>query len=159
MKTRNVFIPVFALVLLTSCTAPETLPPDTTEADMAAVGQARQQLIDAMNTDDVDGIMAVLTDDHVTMPADGPTPQTLAELRSWHDRRVAEYTFNYEGRSSEIHINGDWAIDHHSSTTTLTAIENGSTVEVNTKGLWIWRREADGSWKLWLSIWNSDGPA
>jgi ketosteroid isomerase-like protein len=60
--------------------------------------------------------------------------------------------------SPEIEVSRDWAIDRWSSTMILTPIDSGASIQNTHKGLWIWHRELDGSWKISRSIWNSDDP-
>ena len=150
-------IPLLATcLLLSACTQSDKQTAASIQADLAAIGEVRQQLIDALNSDDVDGIMGTLTGDHLTMPPNEPTPKTLDALRSWHERRIAEFTIAIVMSSPEVELGGDWAIDRWSSTTSLTPRDSGASIQNTQKGLWIWQRELDGSWKLSRSIWNND---
>jgi ketosteroid isomerase-like protein len=147
-----------ACLLLSACAQSDKQTASSIEADLAAINEVRQQLIDALISDDVDAIMGGLTGDHLTMPPNEPTPQTLDALRSWHERRIAEFTMDITISPPEIEVGRDWAIDRWSSTMILTPIDSGASIQVTNKGLWIWHRELDGSWKLSRSIWNSDEP-
>ena len=158
MKNSALFALLITFLLLSACVQRAEQTAASVQADIAAIGEARQQLIDAINADDVEGIMAGLTDDHLTMPPNEPTPQTLDALRSWHERRIAEFTLDLAVSSSEVEIGGDWAFDRFSGTATLTPIDGGASIQNTTKGLWIWHHEPDGSWKLSRSIWNGDDP-
>ena len=152
-------IPLLATcLLLSACTQSDKQTAASIQADLAAIGEVRQQLIDALNSDDVEGIMSGLTSDHLTMPPNEPTPQTLDALRSWHKQRIAEFTFDIVVSKPDVEVSGDWAIDRWSSTIILTPRDSGVSIQNIQKGLWIWHRELDGSWKLTCSIWNSDNP-
>ena len=158
MKNSALFLLLVTCLLLSSCTQSDKQTAASVQADLAAIGEVRQQLIDALISDDVEGIMGGLTGDHLTMPPNETTLQTLDALRSWHERRIAEFTFDFEVSSPEIEMSRDWAIDRWSSTAILTPRDSGASIQNNNKGLWIWHRELDGSWKLSRSIWNSDNP-
>ena len=144
--------------MLSTCAQPDEQTASSVQADLAAIGEVRQQLIGALIADDVEGIMGGLTGDHLTMPPNEPTPQTLDALRSWHEQRIAEYTIDDATFSPEIEVCGNWAIDRWSSTNILSPRDGGASIQINLKGVWIWHRELDGSWKLSRSIWNSDDP-
>ncbi len=156
MKNSALFALLITFLLLSACVQRAEQTAASVQADIAAIGEARQQLIDAINADDVEGIMAGLTDDHLTMPPNEPTPQTLDALRSWHERRIAEFTIDFDVSSLEMEISGDWAINRFSSINTLTPRDSGASIQNTSKGLWIWHHEPDGSWKLSRSIWNND---
>jgi ketosteroid isomerase-like protein len=158
MKNSALFALLITLLLLSACAQRDEQTTASVQADLAAIGEARQQLIDALIADDVEKIMDGLTSDHLTMPPNAPTPQTLDALRSWHERRIAEFTMDFVVSSPELEIGGDWAIDRYSSTVTFTPRDSGASIQIPSKGLWIWHHEPDGSWKLSRSIWNSDEP-
>ncbi len=158
MKNSALFALLITFLLLSACSQRGEQTNASVQADLAAIGDVRQQLIDALNADDIEGIMAGLTADHLTMPPNEPTPQTLDALRSWHERRIAALNMNLAVSSSEVKIGGDWAIDRFSGTVTLIPRDGGASIQDTQKTLWIWHREADGSWKLSRAIWNSDDP-
>ena len=154
MKNSALFALLITFLMLSACTQQDEQTTASHQADLAAIGEARQQLIDALIADDVEKIMDGLTSDHLTMPPNAPTPQTLDALRSWHERRIAEFTMDFVVSSPELEIGGDWAIDRYSSTVTFTPRDSGASIQIPSKGLWIWHHEPDGSWKLSRSIWN-----
>jgi len=158
MKKPALFPTFIICLLLSACAEPGEQTAASVQEDIAAIGEVRQQLIDALEADDVDGIMSRLTDDHITMPPNEPAPATLEALRSWHERRITDFTFDGDLPSQEIQLAGDWAFDHWSSTFSLTSRDDGAVAEYVGKGLWIWHRASDGTWKLARSIWNLDDP-
>ena len=158
MKNSALFALLITFLLLSACTQRNEQTTASVQADLVAIGEARQQLIDALIADDVEKIMDGLTSDHLTMPPNAPIPQTLDALRSWHERRIAEFAMDFVVSSPELEIGGDWAIDRYSSAATYTPRDSGASIQYTSKGLWIWHHEPDGSWKLSLSIWNSDEP-
>lgn len=128
------------------------------EADLAAISEAREALVQAIISDDVPGIMARLTHDHLTMPPDGPTPPDSADLAAWHQARIDQFQFQADFTTDAVEVRGDIAIERWSSSSRLTPRSAGEPVDDSTKGVWIWERQSDGSWKLMWSIWNSNLP-
>ena len=145
-----------ATLLLGACQAnPETSEP-TLEDDLAQISVARDALITAIVQDDVDGIMGQLTDDHLTMPPGVPMPPDNDQLRQWHQERIDEYTFRSDFVTDDIQVRGDIAIERWSGASALVPRDGSSEIQADDKGVWIWERQDDGSWKLLWSIWNSD---
>ncbi len=149
------------LLLAPSCApAPEADPEPRVDinADKEAITKVGQQLRDALSNDDVDGIMACLTDDHVTMAPDVPALDDLDSLRKWHEARIKEVSIQIGSRTQELDAIGDWAIERWSIVQKITPKAGGDPVKQQNKGMWIWKRQAGGDWKLAYSIWNSDAP-
>ena len=154
MPKRRYLTVVFGVVLAACQAGPESAGSSLDE-DLAQIGAARDALITAIVQDDVDGIMAHLTNDHLTMPPGVPTPTNNTALRQWHRDRIDEFTFSSDFVTDDVQVRGDLAIERWSGASTLTSRSDGSQIQDNTKGVWIWERQADGSWKLLWSVWNS----
>ena len=112
-----------------------------------------------MNASSVDRCLAVWAADGVLMPPHHPSVQGHEAIgdyfRSVFSRRRLRFTFT----SSDIHLAGDIALERVTYTA-LTSSENGdSPIEDVGKGLHVYRRQSNGSWKLTQDIWNSDQPA
>jgi ketosteroid isomerase-like protein len=160
MLYRRASLSTLTVCLVLACAPADEAVEDVVaslEADLAAIAEAGQQLVASIDTDDVDGIMAGLTPDHVTM---APNVPALAgeELRAWHESRVAAGTTTFTRTSEEVTVLGDWVWERWSSRISYTPREGGEAEEGVGKGVWIWQRQPDGEWMLARSIWNSDLP-
>ena len=60
MKNSALFALLITFLLLNACTQRDEQNTASVQADLAAIGKARQQLIDALIADDVETIMAGL---------------------------------------------------------------------------------------------------
>jgi ketosteroid isomerase-like protein len=150
-------------MLLPAC-APQTEeqakpePQVDVNADKEAITKVGDQLIAALESNNVDGIMACLTDDHVTMAPDVPVLDDLDALGNWHKDRVESFAVDIELTSEELEVIGDWAFQRWSISQKLTPKAGGDPVQTQNKGIWTFKRQADGQWKLACAVWNSDGP-
>ena len=77
-------------------------------------------------------------------------------VRSWTQDLVNQFAIQLTINSEEVEVFGDWAFVRTTYTTALTPKAGGEVVEERGKNIWIWKREADGSWKLARNIWNLD---
>ncbi len=154
---RCVPISLLGLTLL-ACAPPEEPTGPTPEEDLAAVAQAREAVLSALHNDDIDGIMAVLIDDHLTLSPGAPTVPDNEALIQWHQNRIDLFTFESDHVTDDVLLAGDIAIERWHGQSKLTNRDDGSVVEDAIKGLWVWQRQPDGAWKLLWSIWNSDFP-
>jgi ketosteroid isomerase-like protein len=55
-----------------------------------------------------------------------------------------------------LEVAGDVAIDQHRWVLDSMPKRGGRPVHDEGKGIWIWRRQEDGGWKVSRAIWNSD---
>ena len=132
---------------------------DQNKADLAAITKAGQQMVAAIEGDDIESILSGATTDVVQMAPNEPIlVDDTARLRAWHQDRVSAFTTHMDFSVDEICVSGDWAFERWSTIFTLTPRDGGSPIEDVVKGIWIWQRQPDGAWKLARSIFNSDLP-
>lgn len=157
MLSRQVLPAVLLLAVGVACTT-NGEPVTDTQADEAAMRSAVQEWIEAANADDVEGMLEVIPDDGVTMPPNEPAFTGREALRAWHQARVDGFHTEIALSSEEIRVAHDWAFERFTYQMTVTPREGGEPVRDTGKGIWIWERHPDDSWKLAHSIWNSDLP-
>ena len=59
---------------------------------------------------------------------------------------------------SEVIIGGDLATERLAFTMILEPAAGGTPMILTGKGVHVYRRQADGDWKLSVDIWNADNP-
>ena len=126
------------------------------EADIAAVNAVREQEVAAIASGEPN--TAYLAADAVLMPPNEPAVSGIDAIDAWVRDFMAQFTATANYTSSEITVSGDWAIEHFAGTLTLTPVGGGDPMEEVIKGIHVYRREADGSWKMVYDVWNSDAP-
>ncbi len=154
---RHVSALLLGFTIVACSPAQEEVGPSPDE-DLAAVSEARNAILAALHNDDLSGIMASLGDAHQTMAPGAPTVPDSEALREWHRNRIDLFSLQSDHTTEEMILAGDLAIEKWSGQSRLTSKAEGEVVEDSIKGLWIWQRQVDGSWKLMWSIWNSDLP-
>lgn len=152
-RTATVVLLGFAFI---GCSPTDEDKKPSVEEDLAAIAAVREQLTSALESGDVPGIMAGLSSDHLTMPPDEPAPPDNAALTIWHQNSSALYSFHGDFTTDDIQVHGDLAIERWSGNTRVSPKGGGEEITDSTKGVWIWKRQVDGSWKLYWSLWNSN---
>lgn len=152
------------VVIVTAC-APAAEQPGagveetaTAEADLAAINNVLNKEVAAINAGDIEGLMAITTDDIVLMPSNEPARVGKEACRSWSQDFFAQFSAQYAASSEEVVVAGDWAFQRYSDTITLTPVAGGEPMELQSKGIHIYQRQPDGSWKVARDIWNSNEP-
>lgn len=157
MKTmlQGFFIAVFmgVVLLIVSCGTTQQAP--DTDADIAAIESLSEQVQDAYIARDWEQFSSFFTDDGIWMPRNR-MPLIGKEawwswIQGWWDQSAVE---QMDVSSEEIVVAGDWAFERHNEVTTSRVKESGETRQSYYKGIWILRRQEDGSWKIARYIWN-----
>lgn len=146
-----------ALALLASCAKPEATP--APPADDPAAHAAFGAYVAAINSNNLDSLMAVLTDDVVYLAPGSPIVSGRAAVRAWAEPYLAAYTIHWDKTSMEFVVNGEWAYEVYSYVENDLPKGGGPALQDTGKGLVIYRRGADGVWRVARDAWNSDLPA
>lgn len=134
-------------LLLSAC---DQGPPAT----QTGLGSAHSENWEAMlNAGDIDGLVAVYTEDTRVMPPNGSIKIGRTAVREEFGAMIAA-GMQIDLQSIDSKAAGDVA--YNVGTYALSI--NGETID---KGKWIetWDRGADGTWRISSDIWNSDNPA
>ena len=90
------------------------------------------------------------------MPPNEPPIVGKAALRSWFLRVTDQFSIDLNFSVEEVKTSGDWAFERFSFRRTTTPTGGGEPATVQGKGVHVYRRQSDGSWKIAHDIWNSD---
>ncbi len=154
---------IVALVVLASAgcapaaePAPAAAPAGPSEAeDAAAIREVRlSQFAASFIASDADGFLASVAADMVIMPPDEPAVRGHTEIRAWLDAFFAAYTTDLHYTGSEVSVVGDTAFEAYAFRWTLTPLDGGEPIRQSGKGVYVFRRQADGGWKVARDIWN-----
>ncbi len=92
------------------------------------------------------------------MPPNEPGFQGAEARAVWLRGLYEEASVQGVYTGTELTLAGDWAFEQLAMTLTTTPVAGGGAVEEVAKGLHVYRRQPDGSWKIALDIWNTDSP-
>ena len=159
-----------AVLLLAAACAPkgETAVKDSAATvappvvDAAAVRQAIEQanasFAQAVKQSDTVAMVANYADDAVMMMEGTP---------AWHGRsEIAKQIIaafkpmkgaDVKLTTSQVDIGGDYAIETGTYETTVSA-PGGKPMTEKGKYVTVWKKQADGSWKIYRDVGNSDAP-
>ena len=153
MKKRLVLTTGMAICLGFSvgCQGPAGL----SDADRTAIRQADGNDMKLMNAKDWKGDAALFTEDAIELPPNQAAVQGKAAIQA--SMEAFPPFSNFREQSLEIEGQGDLAYDRGTYSMTLTP-SGAAPIEERGKYLTIWRKQADGSWKVLRAMYNSDLP-
>ena len=126
------------------------------EADEAAIRELVRRTDETLTAGDVEAFVALFVDDGIEMPPDGPAQIGQDAIRSREGAFLGTNDTEVRTTVENIQIRGDLAVVRDSYTESWTPKDGGDSASAVGKGLMICHRQADGSWKLGILMWNSD---
>jgi ketosteroid isomerase-like protein len=127
----------------------------SSEADAHRV---HQNYVDAINSNSPDSLLGMMTEDVVFLSANEPVMVGKAAVRPWVDSYYGAYRTHWDKPVQEFVVNGDWAYERYSYASTDTSRTDGSVVRGTGWGLVLYRRDADGKWRVARDAFGPDHP-
>jgi uncharacterized protein (TIGR02246 family) len=142
-------------------TAPQAEPKRDVAADTAAIKALNDKLTAAFNSMDAASMAALYADDAIMMDSNQAAVEGKQAIQAVYEARVKEnagkMTLTAVFTLLETQVAGDWAYDRGNYTLTVTP-KSGKPTETSGKYLTIYKRQPDGSWKIYRDISNSNNP-
>lgn len=152
------FYAMLLISITVACSQQVPSPSSSQAADSAALNELRTREAAAAKRGDLDGVMATLTSDVVIMPPNAPALVGAEPVRAWLAPVLTQFDYDVRYVSRDLVIFGMWAVDRGDYTLTLTPRAGGPSAAETGKYLWAVRRDSDGQWRYWRSIWSSNAP-
>jgi len=143
--------------LLVGCEADRS--DNDVDADEAAINVLIEEMTDAFEARNWESFAGFFADDGVWMPP-GVAPLTgknewwTLVQPWWSKSTVLESSVLTE----DLIVSGDWAIERHVDYQMTIFGDGAEPMPLHFKGIYILRRQEDGSWKIAQYIWNENIP-
>ena len=131
-------------------------PHRLTVNDREIIERRREEYIAAFNREDIAAMTEYAAADAIGMAPNRPAVRGVEAHRQFWGEGFAAAKSLFFVFPEELELLGDVAIDQHRWVLDSMPKRGGRPVHDEGKGIWIWRRQADGSWKVSRGIWNSD---
>jgi uncharacterized protein (TIGR02246 family) len=129
---------------------------EATRAEVQAAGDAWEA---AFKAGDLETIAASYTADAVAMPPDAPMETGREAVAATFEQMFGMgSTEDSSLTTDEIGVGDDWAFRRGHFTLVIKP-EEGDPVTPTGKFIEIWKKEADGTWRISRDIWNMDAAA
>jgi len=92
------------------------------------------------------------------MPPNHPSVTGPVAIEAYFRDIFSRGRFQFQFSSSEVVLAGQMAVERVTYTVDLWPAGGGTRVQERGKGVHVYRRQEDGSWKLRFDIWSSDQP-
>jgi ketosteroid isomerase-like protein len=124
----------------------------------AAAHQAHEAYLSAINSNSLQSLLAIVTNDVVFLSPNEPVLVGKDAVRAWSQEYLKVFTIHWDKAVSEFTVAGEWAFERYSYKQNDKPRGGGASVTDTGKGLIIYHRDADGKWRVARDAWNSDLP-
>ena len=138
-----------------ACQPPE---PDI-EAEEEALMQISRDWSDLVVTGSLDTVVSYWADSAVMLPPDMPALEGKAAIRGFVEaaRRLPGFGISWEPVSVHVASSGDMAYMIERNVMTVND-SLGNPITTHGKVVTVWRKDADGTWRNVVDMWNSTPP-
>lgn len=125
----------------------------TTTTD--AVHRAHEAYLDGINSNDLSQFLATVTDDIVFLPPGSEPVSGKETLAAWVGGYLSAFRTSWTKTTVEMTVSEDVAYEWYRYTVVDTPREGGDPIHGAGNGVNIYRRGADGTWRVARDIWAS----
>ena len=146
------------LALLLVASACNQTPPDTRAADEGAIRDADTQWSKTAAAGDLEGTVAYYTDDASMLAPNAPIASGKPAVHAvWASLLVPGTSIAWQANKVEVARSSDLAYIQGSYQLTVND-PKGNPVHDKGKFVEVWKKQADGKWKVVADIFNTDLP-
>ena len=153
MSSRLWNVCALSLLALGSVACQAQGPAGLSDADRSAIRQAADSEVKAANAKDWGSMVMAYADDATIMPPNGEAVHGRQPIQKWMEAfpPISDFKIDQvevDGRGDVAYVRGNYSM-------TVTPPGSPATPDRG-KFLEIWRKQADGSWKIRWDTFNSD---
>ena len=156
-KTGYLSAAVMLCMLIGCASTPSHCDSRHTNPDQA-IHEAHKNFDIAINSNDLDQLLSMLTDDVVFMAPNSPRLVGKEAVSPWAAGYFDAFHTIWTKTYLEIKVNGEWAFEQYAYESEDTEKATGKVYRDTGKGIIIYHRQADGVWRVARDAWNSDLP-
>ena len=129
-------------------------------ADRAAIRDVTAQREQAWNDKDVERVLSFNTEDSSWFPPNAPIATGQEAMRALFSQIVESPGFALFAETTAVEVSRAGDVAYSPGVYEIT-VNDSEGNPITTVGKWVsvWKKQADGSWKVVAHIWNPDGPA
>lgn len=155
MRWTPIFPAALLLLAASGCAQPVNIA-----TERAAIRQAELEAVNAANNKQVEQWIAVFAEYASVLPPNTPAVTGREAIREWGTKTFAQpgFTLKFQNDKAEVSRTADIGYTTGRYEVTLSDTKGKQTTE-RSKYITLWRKQADGKWKVVAATWNSDEPA
>ena len=156
-RMQRAVLVLFSLAVALSFAA-SAQKPASQDAEEAAVRAADEQWSQVAGAKDLEKTVGFYADNGILQPPGSPALAGKEAVRAFWAAALQDPAYQLSWKTVDVGVarSGDLAYTRGSYDFTYTA--GGKAVREHGKDLVVWKKQADGSWKVVVDMFSADGP-
>lgn len=152
-------VSVVIIMVLAACGPSGAKPAAVADAaDDSTAHLAHEAYTMAINSNNLDSLTGMFTEDVVFLAAHAPPIIGKAAVRKWAEDYLQAFTMHWDKTSKEFVVGGEWAFERYSYKSTDIPKAGGAAIKDTGWGLVIYHHDADGKWRVARDAFSTDTP-
>lgn len=156
--TRNA-LALLLVGLALACAAEDDEITRRAEVDVEAVEAMVVELDRVTGEGDLEALLGFLTDDFVSLPPGEPPIVGKEAFRSHHQPLFEAFELDIVRQPVETTALGEAVIQWGNGIGSFRPKGGGDAIPLDQKYLYVFKKQSDGSFKIWRAIFNDNAPA
>ena len=112
----------------------------------------------AINSNNTDLVMAMYDKDAEVLQPDGPIVSGHKNIRKWVDDYFKAFKTRWKKVPTKNFVLSEYGFDEGYDTAVDVSRKDGKITRYDCKGILIYKRQANGEWRIFRDIWNNNKP-
>ena len=134
-------------------------PEDTSQADQQAINEVHDAEVAGFFSGDPEVVPSVFAESAVLMPPNEPIVEGTQAAVTWARNLYEGSSIQGDVEVTDFALSGDLAVERYAYDFEIVPDAGGDSIEDEGKGLHVYQRQPDGTWKITVDIWNSNRSA
>ena len=150
---------LLALLMVISATACTSRSVNIADEENA-IRSTDAKWLEAVKAKNYERALTFWTDDAMVLPPNSPAIVGKDAIRKYVMGASTVPGFSITWTTGQVWVSGSGDLAYESSSNAVTAGDpSGRLVTEKNKGIVVWRKQPDGSWKCAVDMWNAEAPA
>lgn len=156
-RMQRAVLVLFSLALALSFAA-SAQKPAAQDAEEAAVRAADELWSQVAGAKDLEKTVGFYTDHGIVLPPGSPALAGKDAVRAFWVAAFQDPAYQLSWKTVEVGVAGSGDLAYTRGSYDFTYTAGGKAVREHGKDLVVWKKQADGSWKVAVDMFSADGP-
>jgi uncharacterized protein (TIGR02246 family) len=128
-------------------------------AEKDPIEARNKAMVEASKRADVEALAELFCEDAVLMAPNETTLYGRSEVREWWEEYFENFRVTaFAITEREVTMLDGWGMERYAYTFAITPIAGGERIRDDSRWFSVWRRDADGVWRVYHAMMNSIRP-
>ena len=150
---KNTVFLIAIIFILFACTSEKKMDYST---EIETVRNMSMDILNAWNEGDYERFIAYMDENAILLPQNTPSMKGFESISKLYKESFENLNFKVNATIDEIQVFGDYAYEIGTWKGSMNPKDGSTPIIFNNKTIAIYKRQTDGSWKIYRWMYNSN---